>query len=122
MEMRYVRDVERSHGLPRGLRQYSTRRDGSALHDVGYRDQRVVVELDGRLGHEGPDARVKDGIRDRREATTGWLTIRAFWRDVAGHPCDLAADTGAVLGTRGWRGQVHPCRRRDCTIRRRAPA
>ena len=121
MEIRYLRDVERAHGLPRGRRQFSTRRDGSALHDIGYLVERVVVELDGRLGHEGPDARVKDGIRDRRGAAIGWLTIRAFWRDVAGHPCDLAADTGAVLRTRGWPGPVHPCRRRECTIRRRAP-
>jgi hypothetical protein len=94
MEIRYVRDVERAHGLPTGVRQFSPRRDGYQLHDIGYAEQRVLVELDGRLGHEGSDARVRDGIRDRRGATSGWLTMRTFWRDVAGYPCDLAIDTG----------------------------
>jgi hypothetical protein len=117
MEVRYVRDVERAHGLPSGRRQHSTRSDGSALHDICYLEQRVLVELDGRLGHDGPEARVKDGIRDRRGATTGSLTIRAFWRDVAGHPCELAIDAGAVLSTRGWVDRVRPCRRRDCAVR-----
>lgn len=117
MEVRYVRDVERAHGLPSGRRQHSTRSDGSALHDICYLEQRVLVELDGRLGHDGPEARVKDGIRDRRGATTGSLTIRAFWRDVAGHPCELAIDAGAVLSTRGWVDRVRPYRSRDCAVR-----
>jgi very-short-patch-repair endonuclease len=116
MEVRYVRDVERAHGLPQGQRQLSIRPDGSAVHDIGYVDQRVLVELDGRLGHEGPEARVKDGVRERHSATTGWLTIRAFWRDVAGFPCDLALDAGAVLNSRGWTGRVRPCRRRLCSV------
>jgi hypothetical protein len=117
MEIRYVRDVERVHGLPASVRQFSPPRDGHRLHDVGYVEQRVIVELDGRLGQDGPDARVKDGIRDRRGAGSGWLTMRAFWRDVAGFPCDLALDTGAVLGSRGWRDRVHPCRRQACSVR-----
>ena len=117
MEMRYVRDVERAHGLPTGARQFSPRRDTYQLHDIGYVEQRVLVELDGRLGHEGPEARVKDGIRDRRGASSGWLTMRAFWRDVAGFPCDLAIETGAVLNSRGWTSHVRPCRRRTCSVR-----
>ena len=117
MEIRYVRDVERAHGLPTGVRQFSPRRDGYQLHDIGYVEQRVLVELDGRLGHEGSDARVRDGIRDRRGATSGWLTMRTFWRDVAGYPCDLAIDTGAILASRGWSSRVRPCRRRTCSVR-----
>jgi hypothetical protein len=119
MEIRYVTNVERAHGLPAGDRQFSPRRDGYQVHDIGYVDQRVLVELDGRLGHEGPEARVKDGIRDRRGATSGWLTVRAFWRDVAGFPCDLALETGAVLNSRGWPSRVRPCRRRLCSVRER---
>lgn len=93
MELRFLRDVERAHGLPHGLRQLSVHPDGRQIHDVGYVEQRVLVELDGRLGHEGPAARIQDGMRDRRGATSGWLMMRAFWRDVAGFPCDLAVET-----------------------------
>jgi hypothetical protein len=39
MEVRYVRDVERAHGLPVGQRQLSSRVDGSAINDIGYVDQ-----------------------------------------------------------------------------------
>ena len=72
------------------------------MHDIAYEEQRVLVELDGRLGHDGED-RVRDGIRDRRSATRAWLTVRAFWNDVAGAPCTLATEVGEVLNQRGWR-------------------
>ncbi len=70
MEVRYVRDVERAHGLPRGdaTGPYA-RRPRAERHDVGYVEQRVLVELDGELGHEGRAARIRDGRRDRRGAT-----------------------------------------------------
>lgn len=115
MEVRFVRDVERPHGLPRGRRQAGTTIGGVRVHDVAYDAQRVLVELDGRLGHDGED-RVRDGIRDRRGATRGWLTVRAFWRDVAGSPCELSVEVGDVLRDRGWRDRVHPCRRAGCVV------
>lgn len=114
MEVRFLRDVERAHGLPRGRRQAPTQQQGLRLHDVAYDEARVLVELDGRLGHEGP-ARVGDGIRDRRSATLGWLTVRAFWVDVAVTPCELAGEIGVILGSRGWSGRPRHCRRRDCS-------
>lgn len=116
MEVRYLRDVERAHGLPRGERQVSASPTSAAWHDIGYRDQRVLVELDGELGHEGRGARIRDGRRDRRGATTGWLTARAFWPDVL-DPCALANEVGAILQTRGWSGQPRTCRRRPCLVR-----
>ena len=69
------------------------------LRDVAYEEQRVLVELDGRLGHQGA-ARVTDGIRDRRSATRGWLTVRAFWVDVAVTPCELALIRAATSDVR----------------------
>ncbi|HEY8306168.1 MAG TPA: hypothetical protein VIG79_05765 [Lapillicoccus sp.] len=113
MEVRFVRDVERAHGLPLGRRQAPTLSSGLRLHDVAYDEERVLVELDGRLGHEGP-ARVGDGIRDRRSATLGWLTVRAFWVDVAVTPCELAREVGVILGSCGRSGRLRRCRRRDC--------
>jgi very-short-patch-repair endonuclease len=122
MELRFLRDVERAHGLPTGRRQLVTTIGGARLHDVAYDEQRVVVELDGRLGHDGED-RVRDGVRDRQSATRRWLTVRAFWRDVAGRPCELTAELGEVLQTRGWDGAPHPCRRLGRAVRcGRSPA
>ena len=119
MEVRYVRDVERAHGLPRGRRQLPTVIGGTRLHDVAYQAQRVLVELDGRLGHEGV-GRILDGRRDRRSATAGWLTLRAFWPDVAGTPCELACEMGAVLQGRGWDDAPHRCRVSGCPVGRRS--
>jgi very-short-patch-repair endonuclease len=85
MEVRFLQDVERAHGLPRGRRQAPSVAGRLRLHDVAYDEQRVLVELDGRLGHVG-EGRISDGRRDRRSAGQGWLTLRAFWIDVAGTP------------------------------------
>jgi hypothetical protein len=116
MEVRYVQDVERPHGLPDGHRQLPSPGTASRRHDIGYEAQRVLVELDGRLGHEAQEDRIRDGLRDRRGATVGWLTVRAFWKDVAITPCDLAVDVGAVLATRGWSGRIRRCRRGTCSV------
>lgn len=116
MEVLFLRDVERAHGLPEGHRQAPSVAGRLRLHDVAYEEAKVLVELDGRLGHEG-SARVADGIRDRRSARTGWLTVRAFWVDVAVTPCELAVDLGGVLASRGWTDAPHPCRRGACVIR-----
>ncbi len=54
MEVRFLRDVERAHGLPVGRRQRPTMVTTTRVHDVAYEEQRVLVELDGRLGHREP--------------------------------------------------------------------
>jgi hypothetical protein len=52
IELRYLRDAERPHGLPRGIRQQS--RSGLSYQtDVDYREFGLIVELDGRVSHEG---------------------------------------------------------------------
>ncbi len=119
MEVRYLRDVEGAHGLPRGIRQQPTDTErGRRFHDVGYREQAVLVELDGRLGHEEQGARVRDGVRDRKSAVSGWLTTRAFWADVTLGRCALAVDVAAILKSRGWDGAPRRCRRSGCSVPR----
>ena len=46
LELRYLRDVERRHALPAGLRQRAVENE---FTDVFYRGFGLVVELDGRL-------------------------------------------------------------------------
>jgi hypothetical protein len=75
LELRYLNDVERPHGLPRGRRQVRSR-DGRSIRDVLYDEYDLVVELDGRLGHEGL-GRFRDMWRDNLAALDALLTLRA---------------------------------------------
>lgn len=109
LELTYLRDVERAHGLPRGLRQAS-RRGLPYASDVGYDEWCLLVELDGRLGHEG-EGRFRDMQRDNRFALTGLLTLRYGWIDVLDRPCLVAAQVTAALISRGWSGLPSRCPR-----------
>jgi hypothetical protein len=54
LEHRYLRDVERPHALPRGIRQARARRGRRTQYgDVLYDEYAVAVELDGRAAHPG---------------------------------------------------------------------
>jgi hypothetical protein len=87
IELRYLRDVERPHGLPKGTRQQS--RSGLPyLTDVDYEEYRVIVELDGRVGHEGI-GRFRDMDRDNRHALVDALTLRYGSYDLTARPCGM---------------------------------
>ncbi|MFM6852068.1 MAG: hypothetical protein ACKOVB_23490 [Terrabacter sp.] len=101
-EIRYIRDVERAHGLPVATRQAVLGQNRRC--DNLYADEQLVLEVDGRLGHEGWGGRVRDGVRDRAAARQGRLTVRAYWPDVAVAPCEFAEEVGFLLRLRGWRG------------------
>lgn len=106
-EVRYVRDVERRHGLPPGRRQAST--DTGGRRDVDYEEFGLVVEIDGRVGHQAWASRQKDGRRDRTTLVGGRVTVRCFWVDLVPTACELAVDVGTIIRSRGWTGQVRPC-------------
>jgi hypothetical protein len=107
LEVRYLRDVERAHGLPPGDRQ--NRSHLPFRRDVVYPGG-LVVELDGRLGHEG-GGHFRDMRRDNRTALAGELTLRYGTADVAGRPCAVASQVASALRLRGWPGWPTPCPR-----------
>lgn len=109
LELAYLRDVERAHRLPAGRRQHRDRHTGH-LRDVWYKEFRTVVELDGRLGHEGT-GRFRDMILDNDAALRGQTTLRFGWHDVRGRPCELAGHVAQVLRRAGWTGTPVRCRR-----------
>lgn len=117
-EVRYIRDVEQAHGLPAAERQGVTDAGRRRHHDNRYTAYRLVVEVDGRVGHERWADRVRDGQRDRQVAAGGDLTVRAFWVDVTSGACRLAGEVGALLRGRGWTGSPRPCRSLRCALRR----
>ncbi|MGO4661785.1 type IV toxin-antitoxin system AbiEi family antitoxin domain-containing protein [Terrabacter sp. 2TAF16] len=113
-EYRYVRDVERAHRLPVGRRQAPA--PGQRHRDSAYDEVKVVVEVDGRLGHEGWAAQSVDRRRDLDGAVAGWLTVRPTWLEVAHAPCGLAADLDAIFRDRGWAGRAEPCHLPACLV------
>ena len=107
LELDFLRDVERAHGLPAGVRQ--PRQRGTEV-DVYYQEFGVLVELDGRAGHVG-SGRFRDMSRDNAALVDGLLTLRFGYGDVADRPCLLARQLAKVLTMRGWGGLLIPCPR-----------
>lgn len=110
LERRYHRDVERRHGLPRARLQARERlADGWIRADARYTGLGVRVELDGALAH--PFGRTDaDTWRDNAVLITdAEITLRYRWGHVVTRPCEVAAQVGAALATRGWAGRGRPC-------------
>jgi len=111
LELRYLRDVERRHGLPGGDRQAVTTRRGARQYaDVRYTEYGVVVELDGVLAHPA-EARKYDSRRDNANTLDGFQTLRYGWVPVAYHACAVAREVADLLRHRGWQGTPRPCAR-----------
>jgi hypothetical protein len=108
LELRYRRDVERPHGLPRGTRQARFRRgDHNEYRDVLYEAYLTAVELDGELAHIG-EAWRRDARRDNAAAADGIVTLRYSWFDVTNAPCEVATEVARVLARRGF-SAARPC-------------
>jgi len=117
LEYRYVRDVERAHGLPRSRHQVHAVIDGNAAYrDLYYEAYKVAVELDGRASHPDEE-RWKDIHRDVVAGVEGIATYRYGWRDVYGHACETARLQAEILRRHGWKGSPKPCSAR-CPVGR----
>jgi hypothetical protein len=109
LELRYVRDVERRHGLPGGDRQVAVIRGVTRQYiDVLYADYGVVVELDGVLAHPA-DGKSRDTRRDNANTLDGYQTLRYSWTPVAYHACATALEVFSLLRRHGLRTQIRPC-------------
>jgi hypothetical protein len=109
LEYRYLRDVERAHGLPRSRHQVRVVIDGKAAYrDAYYEAYGLAVELDGRLAHPDEE-RWRDTRRDNQASARGVETARYGWRDVYGHPCETALLQARILRRHGWQGTPRPC-------------
>jgi hypothetical protein len=110
LESAYLRRVERPHGLPWSQRQLTERTEqGVVYRDVDYEAYRLVVELDGRIGHFLNEERWDDMDRDLDLALEERLSIRLGWRHTEDQPCRTAGRVGRLLQLRGWPGTVRPC-------------
>jgi Transcriptional regulator, AbiEi antitoxin len=108
IELRYLRDVEQPHGLPRGSRQQS--RSGLPYQtDVDYDAYGLIVELDGRAGHEGI-GHFSDMDRDNRHILVNARTLRFGSYDLLARPCGVAFQVYSALVRQGYLETFVRCR------------
>ena len=120
LEYRYLRDVERAHGLPLSRHQVRVVIDGRAAYrDAYYEEYRLAVESPWRLAHPDEE-RWRDSQRDNKAGVQGIQTTRYSWRDVYGHACETAVLQAQILRRRGWSGTPRPCSA-GCPVGRERP-
>jgi very-short-patch-repair endonuclease len=111
LEYRYVRRVERPHGLPVARRQARImQRTGSKYLDNLYEEYAVCVELDGTAAHPAEE-QWRDKRRDNASMVQGIVTLRFGFLDLGDRSCETAAAVAAVLRRNGWPGASRPCPR-----------
>lgn len=74
---------------------------GGAEADFVWRDQRLIVEVDGRDVHTTHHAFEHDRRRDQRLTLLGWRVVRFTWRQVEQEPQAVAATLRALLDSDG---------------------
>jgi very-short-patch-repair endonuclease len=119
LELRYVRDVERAHRLPRSQHQARRRLRGKAQYrDNWYPDYRVVVEIDGPAYHQNEQVQL-DNERDNVNLALDDVKTHRFGPvSVTERACETAALVAATLQHNGWPGSAHRCRRLNCPVGR----
>lgn len=111
LEGRWVRDVERAHGLPKATRQARRASEaGVRCLDNLYEPYGLCAELDGAAFHL-PEDRAADRRRDNEAAISDNVTILRYgFPEVASHPCDQAVQFARALIARGWPATtLKPC-------------
>ena len=103
LEDRFVAFIDHV-GLPRpAINACVKTSDGDRLEaDCVWREQRVIVELDGHAVHATTVAYERDRARDRALTAAGWRVVRVTWRQLHREADQLEADLRTVL---------HPARR-----------
>lgn len=96
LERRFLTLLD-TYGLPRPL--VNARRDGREP-DFTWREQRLIVEVDGYETHSTRDAFERDRARDRTLHTHGWRVVRITWRQLDDEPAQIAADLRTLLDRR----------------------
>lgn len=110
LELAYLRNVERRHGLPRSMGQKRERIRGRWIRsDRWYDGYGLRAELDGELAHPGR-ASDSDVMRDNDVLLAlDEITLRYRWPQVTNTPCLVAAQVARALRKGGWSGSPTKC-------------
>jgi len=79
----------------------SNHRMGSSSPDLVWREQRVLVEIDGFGFHGDRIAFERDRARDASRTAEGWRTLRFTWRQIRDRPHETIARLAATLAIAG---------------------
>jgi hypothetical protein len=74
------------HGIPEPHRQYQPSWEPRRRVDFARPEDRLLIELDGRLWHTSASDRERDRAKDERAAAQGWRTERITWIDIHDTP------------------------------------
>jgi hypothetical protein len=122
LEVRYVRGVERPHGLPKAMRQVRVRQhSGTKYLDNLYEGYLACVELDGVAAHPR-DEQWRDKERDNWNLINEKIVTLRFGVPHVRTPddcCAIAAGIAKLLSDRGP-SAGHPCRQPGCPVGRPA--
>jgi hypothetical protein len=112
LERRYIRQVERPHGIPPASRQVRVRRGGRNTYlDNLYAEYGVCVELDGAVAHPAAE-QWRDKRRDNVNLADEIETFRFGYLDLHDrtHQCATAALVSRKLRAHGLPAAItHPC-------------
>lgn len=77
------------HGIPEPKRQFEPPWEPHRRVDFARPEDRLLIELDGRLWHSSAADRERDRQKDERAAAHGWRTVRITWVDVHDTPAQV---------------------------------
>jgi hypothetical protein len=117
LELRYVRDVERAHGLPKSQHQARRQIDGKVHYkDNLYAEYRVAVEIDGPAYHQNERVQADKDRDNANLAVDDVKTFRFGPVAVTERACETAAMVAVTLQRNGWPGSPRRCRRVGCAV------
>jgi hypothetical protein len=97
IEERFLGLLDRA-GLPRPATNVPLRLGARFIEpDCMWRDERLIVELDGYGTHHTRAAYENDRARDRELTASGWRVMRVTWRQLDDEPEAVARDLRAFL-------------------------
>ncbi len=119
LELHYVRNVERAHGLPMSRHQARRKLNGKThFKDNWYPEYLLAIEIDGPAYHENEQVQ-RDRERDNANlAADDVKTFRFGPVAVTERACETAAMVARTLQRNGWQGVPRPCRRAGCAVGR----
>ncbi len=83
------------HGMPEPVRQFPPPWEPRRRVDFARPEDRLLIELDGRLWHASAADRERDRAKDERAAAHGWRTVRVTWVDVHDTPARVVDELRA---------------------------
>ena len=73
---------------------------GHAVADIAFREQKVIVEVDGWAYHRGRRAFLLDGPRQTAMTAAGWVVVRTHWHELTTEPEVFVANLRRILAAR----------------------